>query len=604
MTLEAGSTIDGRYRIVSPLGEGGMGAVYVVEHIAMRKRMALKVLHREMGENAEVRARFEREAIAAAHIDHPNVVSASDFGRTADGTFYMVLEYVEGRSLRAALEEGPMAEPRALALLRQMVGAVARAHEQGVVHRDLKPENVMLVARDGVEVVKVLDFGIAKLQGELAENASAGKARVPLTQLGVVFGTPEYISPEQALGRTVDARADLYALGVIAFEMLSGRRPFEADEPVRLLMMHANDPAPALTQASPAVAQIVARLLEKEPAARFPDARALAAALEAAGAGATPSPAPSSARISTTSAYVPVSGIAPTVVGTVPPASAPSLPIATVAPAGLSGPLAAVPRPVLIALAVVVFLVPIVGISLVVSHLRGGVSTASASVSAAPKPAPTERSIDDDDVRAAAAQGSAALEKLLTKAPKDPRILRALVTAYTQEDKHVFAMSTLAKWASVDATAGTDPAVEPAVLAAVTGTPVDLDAALTVLEGPLGAAGVDLLLDLSTRPGLTPATKNKITQSLAKPEVKAHASPAAALTLELKGTKTCDARYAMLDRASREGDARTLALLKTMQAKNGCGFLGMRDCWPCMRKDGALDGAIAQLEKKTSGASQ
>jgi serine/threonine-protein kinase len=589
VTLEAGSTIDGRYRIVSPLGEGGMGAVYVVEHIAMRKRMALKVLHREMGDNPEVRARFEREAIAAAHIDHPNVVAASDFGRAEDGSFFMVLEYVEGRSLRSALENGPLGEARALALLRQMVAAVTRAHELGVVHRDLKPENVMLVTRDGVEQVKVLDFGIAKLQGELAESTAKGSA--PLTQLGVVFGTPEYISPEQAQGNPVDARADLYALGVIAFEMIAGRRPFEADEPVRLLLMHANDPAPPLESASPAVAQIVARLLEKDPAARFPDARALGAALDALTGAGTPAPVSVSAPLVT--GPMPVSGVAPTVVGTVPPASAPVSSALPSAARGLS-------KPVLAAIAAVALVVPLVVLGVIVNRLRHGDTTTSATTSSAPKPAPTERSIDDDDVRAAATKGSAALEALAAKAPKDPRIQRALVTAYTQEDDHVRAMDTLGKWSAFDSTAATDPAVEPAVLAAVTGKPADLDAALDVLEGPLGATGVDLLLELEARPGLNATAKKKLGQSLAKPEVKAHASAAAAIAIELKTTKSCDARYAMLERVKTTGDERALTILEAMQSKKGCGFLGMRDCWSCMRKDGALDATIAALTARSA----
>src|SRR5580692_9418288 len=183
-----GQVLSGRYRINRLLGEGGMGAVYEAEHMHMRKRMAVKVLHQEMSHLPEVVARFEREAMAAAHIDHPNVAAATDFGKLEDGSFFLVLEYVEGRSLREAIAEGRLELGRALSIARQMASALGRAHSIGIVHRDLKPENIMLVARDGeADFVKVLDFGIAKVPvGELGtQPAAPGQA---LTQLGMVYG--------------------------------------------------------------------------------------------------------------------------------------------------------------------------------------------------------------------------------------------------------------------------------------------------------------------------------------------------------------------------------------------------------------------------------
>jgi serine/threonine protein kinase len=185
-----GRVLAGRYRIEALLGMGGMGAVYRAEHVHMRKAVAVKILHREMTQLPEVVARFEREAVAAARITHPNVAAATDFGRLDDGSFYLALEFVEGRSLGQLIKkEGALAEERALGIARQIAEALAAAHAAGVVHRDLKPENVMLVSREGQpEFVKVLDFGIAKLRFE-----STGDQ--PLTQMGVVFGTPEYMSP-------------------------------------------------------------------------------------------------------------------------------------------------------------------------------------------------------------------------------------------------------------------------------------------------------------------------------------------------------------------------------------------------------------------------
>src|SRR5579863_8502494 len=233
-----GIVLSGRYLIERLLGEGGMGAVYQAEHTHMRKRLAVKVLHPEMSRMPEVVARFEREAMAAAHIEHPNVAAATDFGKLEDGSFFLVLEYVEGKSLRSALSRGRLTLDRALHIARQMARALSRAHALGIVHRDLKPENVMLVTRDGDEdFVKVLDFGIAKVPvGELTgEPKAPGQA---LTQLGMVYGTPEYMAPEQALGQPVDATADLYGLGVILFEMIVGKRPYDHESKVTLLGMH------------------------------------------------------------------------------------------------------------------------------------------------------------------------------------------------------------------------------------------------------------------------------------------------------------------------------------------------------------------------------
>src|SRR5262245_61677646 len=243
-----GQVLSERYRIESVLGEGGMGAVYMAQHVLMRKRLAVKVLHPEMTRLPEMVARFEREAMAAAHIEHPNVAAATDFGKLENGAFFLVLEYVEGSSLRDLIEKGPLPPRRALHIAHQIASALARAHALGIVHRDLKPENVMLVARDGdPDFVKVLDFGIAKVPvGELASRGASSDGGQVLTQLGMVYGTPEYMAPEQALGQEVDARADLYALGAILFEMLAGVRPFDAESKVTLLGMKVTSDPPAI----------------------------------------------------------------------------------------------------------------------------------------------------------------------------------------------------------------------------------------------------------------------------------------------------------------------------------------------------------------------
>src|SRR4051794_2356881 len=193
-----------------------MGAVYRVEHLMLKKELALKFLHAELGRLEEVARRFEREAEAAARLDHPNIVAVTDFGRTADGMLFLVMELLQGQSLTTVIRPdgngAPLPVERALHIERQILRALEHAHTSGIVHRDLKPDNVMLIRRDDeVDIVKLLDFGIAKItQPAGAAGAATGKGET-LTQAGVVFGTPEYLSPEQAMGEEADRRADLYS---------------------------------------------------------------------------------------------------------------------------------------------------------------------------------------------------------------------------------------------------------------------------------------------------------------------------------------------------------------------------------------------------------
>jgi len=273
-----GTILAERYRIEELLGQGGMGTVYRAEHVHMKRTVALKVLHPEIAAVTEIAARFEREAIAVGRIEHPNVAKAMDFGRLPDGSFYLVVEYVKGTSLRELIQRGPLAPPRALDIARQIAGAIKAAHEAGVVHRDLKPDNVMLGERDGVSGhVKVLDFGVAKLA---SDEASAGS---PITRYGAIVGTFEYMAPEQGGGGAVDHRADLYALGVILYELLSGRPPFSSDEPLVMLSKHFVEPPPPLPDSvSEKTSAIVFELLAKDPAARIQSAAELIARIDEA----------------------------------------------------------------------------------------------------------------------------------------------------------------------------------------------------------------------------------------------------------------------------------------------------------------------------------
>lgn len=273
-----GSVLSERYRIDALLGEGGMGKVYAAEHVLMRKKLAIKILHRELTSVPEVVQRFEREAMAAANIEHANVAAATDFGKLEDGSVYLVLEFVSGRNLRDEIAEGPLSFERALHVTRQIASALASAHELQIVHRDLKPENVMLVDKAGdADFVKVLDFGIARVP--IGDRLGEGQA---ITKVGMVFGTPEYMAPEQALGQPVDGRADLYALGVILFEMITGVRPFSSKSAVGVLGQQLSKPPPTFAERAPgllvppAIEQFTHRLLAKESSERFQTAKEVA----------------------------------------------------------------------------------------------------------------------------------------------------------------------------------------------------------------------------------------------------------------------------------------------------------------------------------------
>lgn len=263
-----------------------MGVVYRAEHVLMKRELAVKLLHPELGALEELARRFEREAQSVSRLNHPNIVSVSDFGHTEDGTLFLAMELLEGEPLSAIIERGRLAPVRAARLMTQVLRALEHAHAQGVIHRDLKPDNVFVNQREGEEVVKLLDFGIARMTGGSAgEGAGEAEAEV-ITRAGVVFGTPEYLSPEQALGEIADARADIYAAGVMLYEMLAGERPFRSDSAVTLVSMHLTRPVPSLRQLFPQAGiwpeleQAVLRAMAKERGERYGSATEFREALE------------------------------------------------------------------------------------------------------------------------------------------------------------------------------------------------------------------------------------------------------------------------------------------------------------------------------------
>ncbi len=280
LAFDPGTTI-GRYRVIEKIGRGGMGGVFEVED-ERGARFALKVPIVDVNPAGEVTRRFAREANALRMLDHPNLVAAVDVFVEA-GHLFLVMEKVEGRTLAKLCADGAVEPRQALVLTRQILDGVGHAHSQGLVHRDLKPENILLVDMGGWERVKVIDFGLVKLMGDVADAFGAAA----LTRTGIVFGTPAYMAPEQALGRAVDGRADLYAIGIMLFEMLAGRLPFNNPDPVALLRMHVKAPAPRLDElvprrpwCTPSLVALVDGALVKDPAHRFANASVMTALLD------------------------------------------------------------------------------------------------------------------------------------------------------------------------------------------------------------------------------------------------------------------------------------------------------------------------------------
>ncbi len=281
-----GKTIDGRYRVESVLGEGGMGVVYTARHTVIDKRIAMKVLRGEMAQDKENVDRFLLEARAASSIGNPHIIDISDFGTMPDGATYFVMEHLDGRSLSALLRaEKPLSSQRLLRIGKQIAHAMAAAHSVGIVHRDMKPDNVMLIERGGEpDFVKILDFGIAKV------GSSASK----ITRAGTVFGTPHYMSPEQAAGSAVDQRSDIYAVGIMLYEMASGRVPFDADNFMGILSQHMHKAPPPFEDkgphsvASDGLRAVIGKCLAKKPESRYATMDALATDLERIEQGVAP----------------------------------------------------------------------------------------------------------------------------------------------------------------------------------------------------------------------------------------------------------------------------------------------------------------------------
>jgi serine/threonine protein kinase len=285
--------LNGQFQILQKIGSGGMGSVYKALQPAMNRMVAIKILHPKLASRKDLVSRFRREARAMSHLTHPNTVKVYLYGELEDGSLYIVMEYLEGKNLNQTVRsEGPMTIERGLSILIQSCNALDEAHRAGIIHRDLKPENIFVTSQGGMkDFAKVLDFGLAKVTEREMRPGS-----IILTQEGMVFGTPEFMSPEQAQGKALTAGSDIYSLAVILYEVLTGKLPFDAKNPMEFIQLHVttkpkpiNERVPGKTF-PPLLWQVLSHALEKKSEDRYASAAEFAHALQAVLNGATEVP--------------------------------------------------------------------------------------------------------------------------------------------------------------------------------------------------------------------------------------------------------------------------------------------------------------------------
>ncbi|MDI3286771.1 serine/threonine-protein kinase [Polyangium sp. 15x6] len=560
-----GKLISDRYVVHELIGHGGMGAVYRGEQVHLRKRVAIKVLRPDMARMIELSVRFEREAIAGAHVSHPNVVAATDFGKLDDGSQFLVLEYVEGTSLKDLIEQGPMPLDRVLSISRQITMALGAVHEKSIVHRDVKPQNILVDAKG---TVKLLDFGLAKVRVELlSDQGRNAKPSPALTGVGMVMGTFAYMAPEAARGMEgVDARSDLYALGVVMYEMLTGKRPFEEKDPgLHLRKIRSEDP-PSMRERAPEIKvppridALVLRLLAREPDRRFASANEVLAALdEAAAAPEKELEKALGSEIKNAPEAAPTQAASPA------PKRLDKRSLILIA-AGLS--------------AVAVLL-------LVVVLLRGGSETTEASAptaSAAPAPSPTTApaSAPTDIEGADATEWAERLRRAASRKEWRPGA-KAFLALAKLDPARLTGSELRGDVAAVVAGIGFETSF------------AESDQVFDALENELGSGGLDVLFHVVRTRGGSKASR-RAQDILGKPGILERATPALRVAYELRKS-ACPDKRALFSRAAEEGDGRALEELLIVK---DVPCSAKRDpC--CYREDAELKDAITKLRAKLGG---
>jgi hypothetical protein len=582
-----GATVGERYRIVSRIGVGGMGAVYRAEHTMMRRDLAIKVLLSELGGREEFARRFEREAESASRLTHPNIITVTDFGRTPGGALFLAMEFLAGDSLTSVINEGPLPRERALGILRQILRGLDHAHGAGVVHRDLKPDNIMLVERDGQrDVVKILDFGIAKV----TEPASGQEA---LTQAGVIFGTPEYLSPEQALGEPVDPRADLYAAGVILYEMLVGRRPFESEDKVKIISMHLSHAPPRMRDTNPtvdvpfALEQVVLQALEKHRENRFASATAFLQALDDAEAA--------------------VDLALPLEIG----ATVPNVVLDPGGEPGAGG--GARPgsrrRPLVtaVALAVALASLSVAGVVVLRGRARrgGGATVALTAAPAEPAPAAPALATELKKVESFLEAGNIAAARLALEAqraqrPREARVHYMLGRLAFADNRRAEGLAAYREAITLDPGFRGDPVLLAHVDAALA-EPRTAPAALELIVEKIGTPAADLLEKVANE-GSDLARRRRAAGALQEMGKGDRIDRVGLLILELKKAPTCEERKDLVGQLRAAGDPRALPALKALRPRGGglgrlMSRIGGGAGTGCMKKE--LADAIKELEEKS-----
>jgi serine/threonine-protein kinase len=589
-----GRVISDRYEVEEVLAAGGMGCVYRGQHVHMHKRVAIKVLLPDTEGLPDLVLRFKREAVAGAHIDHPNVAAATDFGKLDDGSFFLVQQYVRGATLHDIIKRGPLPAQRAARIARQISAALDACHRIGIVHRDLKPRNIM-VEEDRNDAVKLIDFGLARVPMDRISTVDTRdpKKNLKVTVMGTIFGTVGYMAPEAAGGMdAVDERSDLYALGIILYEMLAGVNPFGTGKPADVFRMHRSMAPPPVKERAPGATDhpgleaIAMRLLEKNPKNRYATARDVIAALDEAEpdndlAGDKPpvsgADRVSDRRLSGKPAEKPAEEAAKAAKA----AGGDYVPRLARRPPSNKLRLDAMPRwaiPAAIAFVVVAAVV----IALVFLGGDDDEKSAATEPTAAPSAAeaPTATAAPSESADREAAERAAAARKLMRAA--------------TESREWGRGAEGLATLAEVSPSSFEDRSVVNDTIAIAAGIEVGggekSEKVFDALTNKLGGAGLDILYEIvSTRGGSKAATR--AAEILRQKEVIERASPALRIAMELRDATACKDRLALLERARTEGDTRAVAVLDNLRQLDCVAKSG--EC--CFKTNQAVADTIKQI---------